>query len=303
LTPTVYAKAVSNNDEDREDFTLTANQTVQLHIPVHEGTSGQIAYGVYMASGRAIYLNTIYIRVMKGAVTLYTDKSVYTPGQMVTVNVATGETGDLIVTTTTGYSTTIPVAGPASFSFPLPEVMVSGIQSIKYYLGENSGSCKFDIIGYSLKCTNVTLNKETFDPVDELSAKLTVKSSAALSVVVKGWSYSPGGEYAELFEVIRDLGTGENDIGISSPFTATVAGTHKFVYGIYSSGSNLTLVTGSKSFDVKPAAIITVATDKTTYNETDQADITIRTYTCGDYAGSIEIVNGNEVVAATAPTK
>ncbi|MBN1309706.1 MAG: VCBS repeat-containing protein, partial [Chitinispirillaceae bacterium] len=231
-----------------------------------------------------------------------TDKSVYTPGETVTVNVATEETGDLIVTTTTGYSATIALAGPTNFNFALPDAMASGTQSIKHYLGENIGSCRFDVLGYSLKVTNVMLDKETYDPIDRLSAVLTVKSNTALPVVVKGWLYTPEGSYTELFEVIRDLASGESEVDVSSSMSTTVAGTHKLVYGIYSSGTNLTLVTGSKAFDVRPTAIIAVTTDKETYNESDEVQVTVQTYSCGDYTGSIEIVHGGEVIATTAVT-
>jgi fibronectin type 3 domain-containing protein len=298
LTPAVYAKASSNGDEDREDFTLSAHQLIQLHIPVNERTLNRVAYGIYMVSGRAIYLNTIYIRIVKGVITLYTDKSVYNTGDTVTVNVVTSETDNLSVTTTTGYMNTIAVTGPTSFTFVLPDAMASGTQAINYQFGENTGLCNFDILGYSLKVLNVTLNKQTYNPIDQLSADMTVKSNKAISVVAKGWLYSPTGTYTDLFEVTRDLLEGETAINVSAPIIATVAGTHKLVYGIYSSGTNLALVTGSKAFDVKPAAIIAVTTNKSMYSDIEEVNTTVQTYSCGEYTGTVEILNGNAVVAS-----
>jgi hypothetical protein len=302
LTPSVYAKASFIVFEDRQDFTLSPHQVVQLHIPVDENTPACLAYGIYANTGRAVHLNTMYIRIAKGAMALYTDKSAYNAGDTVTVNVVPEETGDLSVATTTGYAATMSLAGPTSFSFALPDEIASGTQSIGYQFNSDTGKCDFDVIGYSLKASEVSLDKESYDPVDLLSAVLKVESNKPVSAVVKGWLRAPSGSFTDFFEVTRGLGAGETDIAVSGAMNASEAGTHKFVYGVYSSGTNLTLLVGSKSFDVKPVAIITAAPAQTAYAETDKVSVAVRTFACNDYSGVIEMLDAGDIVASKPVT-
>lgn len=297
LFPEVYALTASNGDNDRKDFTLSDQNTVQLHLPINESTANRIAYGVYLSSGRALYLNTLFVRIIKGPITLYTDKSVYQTGESVTVHVATQQTGDLSVTTSTGFQDIFNIQGDYSFTFTLPAELASGTQSISYSLGEYSGICYFDVIGYSLKVMEMTLDKQTYDPIDTMMIDFTVQSNTDIQTVIKGWLYDPSGSYTDMFEVTRDLVNGDNRVSVHTNIAATVDGVHKVVYGIYKAGVTLTLVTGAEAFDVRQAAILSVATDKDIYGETEPVTVNLSAFACSEYEGRIDLLSQGNVMA------
>jgi hypothetical protein len=297
LFPGVYATAASNGDNDRVDFTLSDQNTIQLELPISESTLSRIAYGIYLSSGRALYLNTIFVRIIKGAVTLYTDENVYNAGDEVTVNVATAEAGDLAVTTSTGFENTFSISGDYSFTFTLPVELTSGTQTINYTLGEYSGSCYFDVMGYALKVSEMTLDKQTYDPVDEMSINFDIESNADIQSVIKGWLYDPSGTYTEMFEVTRDLVSGDNKVSVNTNISTTVDGVHKVVYGIYKAGVTLTLVTGAEAFDVRQAALISVAPVKETFSEDELVNISVSAFACREYGGKIDLISGGNVIA------
>jgi hypothetical protein len=296
LNPAAYCAARSGGGEDRVDFTLQSRQTMQLRIPVDANASDRIAYGIYHASGRAIYLNTIYLRIMNGPVGLYTNKTVYLPGDTVLATCVALQSGDFSASTNTGFDTAFALIGTANFSFVLPGVMASGSYTIRYQLGEYSGDCYFDVAGYSVKVHSVTLDKAVYDPVDRMTAGFKVISNSAVPVIIKGWIYSPDGSYNELFEMPKDLVIGENDISITADVTTTAPETHKLVYGIYKAGTLDLLVSGSKAFDVKEAAILAVTPDKAIYDQSETILLSVNTKALTPYVGRIEILNGADIL-------
>lgn len=293
LYPEMYAKASSNSYEDIESFTLSDHNTIQLSLPVDESTPDRISYGIYLASGRAVYLNSIFIRLMKDTITLYTDKGVYKAGDTVTVFVETTESGDLWVSAP-GYKDTIAIAGSTTFNFTLPEEMVSDTYSIKYQFGEHTGVCNFNVEGYSGRALEVLLNKVTYDPVDTMNIRFTIEVNQDVSAILKGWVYDPRGGYSELFETTGAFKAGENKVDVNANLTTYLDGIHRIVYALYKADTLLSLLSGAEAFDVRQAAIISLITDKTTYGEADVVIANVRTFAAREYMGQIDLfINGS----------
>ena len=87
FTLSLYARVKLNDYEEIEYFDLIDKKTLQFFVPI-QFNGHKLFYGIYMASGRALHLNALYI-YEKNHITLYTDKQVYTIGDTVSIFVET----------------------------------------------------------------------------------------------------------------------------------------------------------------------------------------------------------------------
>ncbi|MBN1981389.1 MAG: VCBS repeat-containing protein [Chitinivibrionales bacterium] len=295
----VYTRAVCDGNEAREEFILDAEGTreSQLRFFVTENMSERIAFGVYHASGRAVHLNTMYIRVLKGPIVLLTDKSTYQQSDTVKVIVRSTVEGDLQVQTTTGFTDTIQVAGYHEFSFVLPEELTSGTNAIRYNLGENSGVCLFDVKGIAVTMTSVMLDKKEYEPIDSMHINFTITSDKQFAAVLKGWLVETNGTVSEFFELVPDIVIGETKVSVHRILSTEQSGTQRMIYGLYKAGTMLLLANGSCSFDVQPATIVSVVADRTLYDEGQPVLLTVSTKTCKPYYSVIEIMRDTNILS------
>jgi trehalose utilization protein len=301
LYPAMYARASSGSHEDIESFTLGDRNAIQLSLPVDESTPEKIPYGIYLASGRSVYLNSVFIRVRRDIITLYTNKEVYSAGETVNVLVETAESGALVVSAP-GYEDTIPITGSTSFSFVLPAQMLSGTYAINYQFGGHAGASSFDVMGYSARVLEATLDKATYDPLDTMKLRLNIEVNQPLSGILKGWIYRPDGVYSELFEILRDFSAGENDVEVSASLATPVDGVHRLVYALYEADSLISLVSGAESFDVRQAAITSFTTDKVVYSETESVKAAVKTFAAREYVGQIDLLLNGSLKTSQAVT-
>jgi alpha-tubulin suppressor-like RCC1 family protein len=296
IFPEVYAKAASNDDNDRVDFTLSDTNIVTLRIPVSEKSSSRIGYGLYQSGGRAIHLNTLMLRIAEGSTALYTEKDVYNAGDDVIVHIITSDSGNIEISTTSGYEGTYSLSDDSLFTFTLPQELTSGTQTISYTVDGKTRDCKFDVNGYSLRTSEVLVEDDIVDPIDEIGLELNIISNVTISTIIKGWIYDSNGEYHELFEVSRELDSGSNKINISSELSTLTSGRHTVIYGVYKAGSNITLLTGSQSFDVRPAAILSCSPNKDVYNQSESISLAVNTVACGHYSGTLSVMDSDSTV-------
>jgi hypothetical protein len=301
LYPAMYARASSGSHEDIESFTLGDRNAIQLSLPVDESTPEKISYGIYLASGRSVYLNSVFIRVRKDIIILYTNKEVYSAGETVNVLVETAESGALVVSAP-GYEDTIPIAGSTSFSFVLPAQMLSGTYAINYQFAGHAGASSFDVRGYSARVLDATLDKATYDPLDTMKLRLNIEVNQPLSGILKGWIYRPDGVYSELFEILRDFSAGENDVEVTASLATPVDGVHRLVYALYEADSLISLVSGAESFDVRQAAITSLTTDKAVYSETESVKAAVKTFAAREYVGQIDLLLNGSLKTSQAVT-
>jgi len=289
LEADMWSWGKSDGNEDYQEFTLTDHQVIELTLPIDESTQDKIFYGIYLASGRAVYLNSIYIRVRRDILTLYTDKGVYNQGETVTVFVQTTETGTLSVDAP-GFEEEVTITGDTTFSFTLPDEMVSSSYAIEYQFGEHSGTYFFDVVGYSARILECRLDRSIYDPIDEMTIILRIEVNRDIpSAFIRAWIYDPQGNYNEFFEVSQPLNEGENLVQIQDAFSTPYAQMHQVVYGVYKHSDELLLTSGAESFDVTEAALTALNTDKDTYDQTETAIAGLEGFVCEDFVGELQL--------------
>lgn len=301
LYPGMYVRAASGNHEVTQDFVLEDNQAVNMTIPIDENTPDRIFYGIYLSSGRAVYLNSIFVRLVQGPVTLYTDRGVYQAGDTVTVFVETVASGDLWVSAP-GHEESLAISGSTSFDFTLPEELVSGTYAVKYEFNGNTGASNFNVAGYSARVLEVTLDKPEYEAIDSMQADFSIEVNKDVPGILKGWIYHPDGAQTELFETSLDFVAGRNRLDMRADFSTALDGLHRLVYALYKADSLLLLVSGAEAFDVKQAAITALTTDAAAHGEMDPVSVQVKTFACREYTGEIDLLVNGSLVATRAVT-
>ncbi|MFZ5570715.1 MAG: PQQ-binding-like beta-propeller repeat protein [Thermodesulfobacteriota bacterium] len=295
--PEMLARVVSNSGEVVESFILGDSNTMPFHIPVTGAMPEQLTVGLYMASGRSVYINTIPIRLQDGTITLYPDRAVYSPGDTVMMQVLTAENGDLTVAAP-GFDETLPVNGDTTFHFVLPDEMVSDRYLVEYQLGGHTGACPVYVNGYDARALEAVFDKEIYEPTDTLALSLAVDISEPLDVIVKGWIYRPDGEYMPLFETDARLAAGDNRMDLPpAGFSTPRAGIHYVVYTIYKADTLLELMSAWEPFEVQPAAVTALAVDRMVYGATEPITARVETIACEPYTGRITLTADGGIVA------
>jgi hypothetical protein len=201
-----------------------------------------------MESGRALYLNGMYVH-KKEIITLYTDKQVYNAGENVTVFVDTTKSGTLNLTAPE-FNRNMLLTGSATIEFELPEEMRSGTYYIEYDFDNFSSAYPFDVIGYSARILECSLDKEVYDPVDIVNVKMDVEVNQNIAGVLKTWIYNSESNLIDTFETDVNFQEGENKIALSRKFSSDHSGIHVLGYGIYAPDDLIFLASGAEYFDV-----------------------------------------------------
>jgi len=254
FTPTIFARVIFNNySETTVPFVLETASSLEFDVPVH--FSGQkISYGIYTESGRALYLNSLYIYEKGKVVSLLTDKQVYNMGEQITVTVMPATTGYFEISAPnclTGLA--LSTTDQFNLSWNLPEEVVSGTYSIDYSLADVDGSHRFDVIGYSVRILEANLDKERYLNGEEMSLRLRIDSNKDISLgYFEGWVLS-GRDRFDCFESTGALKQGESTVEIEGEMLASKKGVARLVYTIskpVDGGEELLLVSGAEGFDV-----------------------------------------------------
>ena len=253
LNLSLYARVKLGEYEETRHFNLTDYNSLQFEIPV--SFNQKLFYGIYMESGRALYLNAMYVH-KKELITLYTDKQVYNTGETVTVFVEAENSG-LLNITAPGYSAEVPVNGSTVLSFTVPELR-SGTYYIEYTFDNFSSSYPFDVIGYSARIIECSLDKDIYNQSDVIKINMNVETNKNISGVIKFWIYDLQGNTVDSFSVNKTLVEGENKIEVSREFSAGY-GMYTLVYAVYA--GDLMLASGAEYFDVGEAGNIPPVAD------------------------------------------
>jgi len=248
LNLSLYARVKLGGYEEVKHFNLTDFKTLKFYVPVH--FNGQkLFYGIYMESGRALYLNAMYVH-KKEIISLYTDKQVYNAGENVTIFVETTESGILNITAP-GFNKSMFLTGSAVIEFELPKELRSGTYYIDYTFDNFSAAYPFDVIGYSARILECNLDKEVYNQSDVMIVNMNVETNKNISGVLKSWIYDPEDNLIKELEIERNFVKGENKIEIVLNFSSNLSGIHALVYGIYAHSDLIFLASGAEYFDVK----------------------------------------------------
>ncbi len=257
-----------------------ANETFDIPLPAITGEP--VFLGITHPQGRSLYINTYHLWAADPAVRVTLDASVYAPGATVGIEIVPAVAGSLTLTGP-GYSETLEVTGPTSRGFTLAGDIPGGTQFVSWSFSPTAGGAgaggqvPFDVSGLRVRVFEARLDQGRYETGDTMKSRLLINANRPASVTLRGFLVDPEGGTAFLGEVPLGLDPQEDLLDVRSwPMASVVAGMHRFTYGIYQ-GENL-LASGSVAFDVGPAAVLGVRTDKYAYpvpGETVQATVVL----------------------------
>ncbi|OGS45247.1 MAG: hypothetical protein A2539_10255 [Elusimicrobia bacterium RIFOXYD2_FULL_34_15] len=230
-----------------------STQTFSFNVPVHH-TGSKLFYGVYLASGRSLYLNSSYIYPKNDVVTVSADKQIYNTGENANINIITNSTGTLSYTVF-GTTNEILVPGLVNLTLTLPQEIVTGTYYVDYRFSAQgsteivTGRIPIDVVGYTTRILESTLDKSEYAIGENMELILRIDSNRDivdinLNGILKD---NDGNSYITIDKTI-DLLKGENIIIATGTITGGSDGLTQLVYTL--NKNNLALVSGMKSFDL-----------------------------------------------------
>ena len=255
LSPAGYVTVKFGDYEEKTavmQFSGTETPVI-FNIPVHF-TANKLSFGVYLESGRALYLNSLYIYKKGEEVAITMNKQVYNSGEAITVSASSLVSGVLEITAP-NYQNTFNVTSSThlNFQFNLPQEMVTGNYYISYaFLPEGAaeksyGSAVFDVIGYTVKYVEAALDKAFYYPGNNIALKLKINSNRNIA----GCTLNPS-----IFDGFPigasgfDLATGDNSVTINGVVPSNITGGTGNIYYELKKGT-LGLTTGIQSIEIK----------------------------------------------------
>jgi hypothetical protein len=244
--------------DDARSFPAGMEPTFKFDVPAGD-KDALLSYGLYLESGRSLYINTIRLRTATGNATLFTEQSVYRPGDIVSMTVITREAGRLTVAGP-GYQSAEDVpADTLHLAFRLPDPMVRGTYEIVYALNGQEQRYRFEVDAPGAAVKSVQMNAASYHPGDPVGANLTVEASANLAgTTVEWWVTSPTGKELLRSTLAQDLPVGRSIVTLpNQPLNTNAAGGHDLHYRLL--GNGLTLAEGRQRFDVDGTTLLGIA--------------------------------------------
>ncbi|MBN1824340.1 MAG: amidase domain-containing protein [Endomicrobiales bacterium] len=270
ISPKAFAKLTSSvYSQSSQVYALgQATQTIAFDIPLPNDDFGSIlvTYGVYLDSGRSMYINTAYVRQKAEQLSVCLDKDVYQAGDILKATVTADATGYLEISAHGDKRTLeIDTTGQYELSFNSPQNINSGTYYVDYKftpaLSPESAAAHrypYDISGYFVSIKGCDLDKGLYYAGDDMKASLNIESNKNIdNVSLKGIVRSSKGD-AECFVKAVSLYEGKNTIVVDGKVPA---GLNEMVFLSYSLNApvqgqdGLLLAGGKVSFDVRPPDI------------------------------------------------
>ena len=253
----LFSRVKFNGYDNTTHFSLSGleSKTLTFYVPVTFGRDNKMLYTVYADSGRSLYINAIYVYEENPAtsgIDMHTDKQVYKIGEKVKVFADVTKTGNLRLSAP-NYTVNTVISAPTTFEFTLPELR-SGTYYIEYTFENFSSAYPFDVIGYSARIPEASVDKGLYYNGDALKLKMNFEVNRNVSGLLKTRLYDPEDELIDEFAVNKSLVKGENEIEVCRIISTSISGMHEMVYSFYANlgGHNLTtLVSGAEYLDVE----------------------------------------------------
>jgi len=178
---------------------------------------------------------------------------VYTIGENVMIHIVDVTKADVLNLTAPNFSYNNTISGSTSLEFTLPELR-SGTYYIEYTFGNFSSTYPFDVVGYSARILEASLDKEKYYEDDVLKLNMNIEANRNVSGLLKTWIYDAEDELIDEFAVNKTLVQGENEIVVCRTLSTNISGIHVIVYGFsanLSGHSFVMLASGAEYFDVE----------------------------------------------------
>jgi len=250
---TLFARVKLADYDAIRYFNLTGYEAQALTFSVPAVfDAGKMLYSVYMDSGRALYINALYIYQRQpdsAGITLYTDKQVYEIGETVIVYVNTTKTGRLVMKAPNLDVNTTVSTGLNTFTFTVPKLR-SGTILIEYAFEGYSSAYPIDVIGYSGRVIDSALDKSSYLDGDMLNLTLLIEVNRDFEGLVKIWVFDPENNVIGEASLNHTFTIGENSVHTSVLLDTNRTGLHAVVFRVYAYGSFIWLASGTRYFDV-----------------------------------------------------
>lgn len=255
-------------------FNMTSYETrvIDFDVPV-VFDQGKLTYSVYADTGRALYLNAVYLHEKPdpaSGISLYTDKQVYEMGENVTISVNATQTGDLNLTAPSYQNFSSITPGIYEYVFDLPSLR-TGTYYVDYDFDGYNGSIPIDVIGYTAITVDVNLDKSHYTSNDTLEITLTINTNRAFDGLVKAWVFNPEDQLLGESGKNHTFTAGDNSVTLTVPLLSNSPGLHWYAFRVYAYGSLISLSTGGGYFDVgdtMPPTITIISPESKTYTST-----------------------------------
>jgi hypothetical protein len=278
-----------------EERYFTAGTAPTFTFQTHAGAEDQVfSYGLYLESGRSLYLNTTRLRAGNDALTVYTDQPVYRPGDTVNLTVVARD-GGLLTVEGPGFREERSVnAGETSLQFTLPDDLVRGTYEIRYEMGGVEYRYPFEVNAPGVAVLDAHLNVTN----GTVTTTLNVNASEHLSgVTTEWWLQTPAGQELAHERQTADLAEGRGTLVLpAQALPATGAGTYTLHYQVEYQGA--TLAQGSERFDVAGNALLGAAPQQRIYREGQNVMIDVAAIGTGT-ATLLLAVDGRQVTTGS----
>ncbi|MEK9149065.1 MAG: thiamine pyrophosphate-dependent enzyme, partial [Candidatus Desantisbacteria bacterium] len=248
---TLTAKVKLGQYEEEKTFSESPGQ-VQFSFPV-SSFSEKLFYGIYTESGRALYLNSLYIREKKEFVNIY-GEDVLVAGLPATISSEIDQPGRfsyLLFSEADEMLIDEPTIIPIEFS--LSPDLLSGTYYLYWWFDTGtqtiSGEFPFDVKGVEVKGLKSSLNKKSYKVKDRIEAEILFEANLNTSCLLKAWIEEPDGGFLKIAEEGIGILQGENTIRLKKEFIAKSPGLHRLLYSLYTQEGSL-LLSWAISFDV-----------------------------------------------------
>jgi hypothetical protein len=233
-------------------FNLTSlgTATLTFTVPVTFDV-GKLRYAIYLASGRALYLNGLYLYPRpptEFGFVLTTDRQVYAIGDTVTVTVNVSRPGDLVLAGPNLAVTATVDPGSHLYLFTLPPLR-SGTYLIDATFEGHSLAYPIDVIGYSGRILGSALDQAHYVSGDTVYLTLTMEVNRPFDGLAKAWLFDPHDAVIGSAAANHTFTLGENVVPIALTLDTNRTGVHAVVYRIYAYGSYIFLTSGARYFD------------------------------------------------------
>ncbi|MFH2027591.1 MAG: hypothetical protein ABIJ08_00495, partial [Nanoarchaeota archaeon] len=251
----LYLKIQYNENFIVDNFNLSSNDVKSIikNIPVDDVDNGRIDYFVYMDSGRSLHIDTVYLNIMPDTnLMLYTDKQVYSIGDIVDIKLNTADSGDLILYFLNNTYHDGSFTGGKTLTYEIPQLL-SGTYYIDYTFKGKNGSYPIDIVGYYSRIVDFKTDKEVYNVLSNILIDSIIESNKNISGLMNISISNLYGEIKDSHTMNVDMIEGENKINATKTITNGIYGINKLILEIY---VNLTgdpesrLIHAAKYFDV-----------------------------------------------------
>ncbi|WP_187345666.1 FIMAH domain-containing protein [Sorangium cellulosum] len=248
---------------DADEILLrVSGEDLDLSLPVPSGAGSfdiplpvadrdrLVSYGLYLESGRSLYLSTVQIRIAAGAVTLYTDRPTYRPGETVTALVTATEAGQLTVNAPGHSVEQVIAAGELTLTFTLPAVMPRGVHDIRYALNGEEHLQAITVNAPGVVVHETVLTKADFAGGLAVNATLTIEATDPMAgAVAEWWATDLAGNKSCSRTRTVDLPAGRSTLALEGLTCASVnPGSYMLTFEIRWNG--ITVNRGAEMFDV-----------------------------------------------------